>query len=227
MPKSTNVPCSLCGEMIDTEPADERDALSMEHVPPKQFHPKSMREELAGELWKVPSHVKCNQSYKLDEEYFYHYFYPLVGVQNPQMGQALLDDLRRRAKKPQSKGLIRRMLGECTNVSPGGIILPPTLVRVNFDIVRIQRVVVKIAQCIFYKDHGRFLPRAKCDHIEMCENPSDVQEIYALLCGGTEKKAVMKEIFCYWHEELDGTHLYSLLFWESFMFCLGFQEPTT
>src|SRR5437868_1350592 len=98
-------PCSLWGHPI-VPPTDETapgDLLSMEHAPPKQFFPKAMREKLPGELWKVPSHVKCNQSYKLDEEYFYHYFYPLVGAQNEQMGKVLLEDIRRRAKKPQSK----------------------------------------------------------------------------------------------------------------------------
>ena len=40
----------------------------MDHVPPKQFFPKSVRtESIRKNLWKVPAHKQCNGEYKLDE----------------------------------------------------------------------------------------------------------------------------------------------------------------
>jgi hypothetical protein len=218
-------PCSLCGDPIPNKPDDVEDSHTDEHTPPKQFYPKSVRTEPRDRLWKVPSHRRCNSAYKLDEEYFYHYFYPLVSVRNEQMGAILLHDLKRRAQKPQSKGLIRRLLKDCTNETPGGIVLPPTLVRVNYDIVRIQRVAIKIAQCLFCKDYGRFMPKLNCKDIRLCETEPEVPEFYSLLWQIETKKAVVPSVFCYWHAELDGMYLYSMLFWEAFMFCLTFQEP--
>jgi hypothetical protein len=220
--------CCLCGEHIKAEHVHEQDARDLDHVPPKQFFPKAIRETLRGSLWKVPTHKKCNQKVKLDEEYFYHYFYPLVGFQNAEMGQVLLDDLKRRAAKPQSKALIRRMLKEMTHHSPGGIVLPPNLVRVNYDIMRVQNVIVKIAKGIFYKDQGRYLPREACVHMELCERITDLQPLFADLWQVKElqRDSAVPTVFRYWHFELDGQHYYSMLFWEAFMFCMIFREPS-
>src|SRR5437868_6634938 len=131
----TPPPCSLCGEPVSENSVDSEDSLTDEHVPPKQFYPKAIRSELREGLWKVPSHRRCNKDYKLDEEYFYHYYYPLVGYLNGPMGKILFDDLRRRARKPQSKGLIRRLLRECTRSTPSGILLPPSLIRVHYNVM--------------------------------------------------------------------------------------------
>jgi hypothetical protein len=219
-----DTPCALCGDPIKDNPDDPEDSLSREHVPPLQFYPKSMRSTLREALWQVPSHRKCNASYKKDEEYFYHRFYPLVGFQNEPMGQVMLDDIHRRAKKPQTPVLIRHMLQECKRATPGGILLPEGLIRVEYDLIRVQRVAVKIAQCLFYKDHQRFVSRKDCQHIELCESPTNLQAFFAHLCQ-TEMKTVEPAVFCYWHVELDGLHYYSMLFWGAFMFCMIFQDP--
>jgi hypothetical protein len=220
-------PCALCGKPILDNPSDPNDKGTDEHVPPLQFFPKAIRPQLCDMLWTVPSHRRCNQSYKLDEEYFLHYFYPLVAFQNEPMGKVLLEELKRRAKKPQSRALIRRMLKERTHASPGGIILPPGLVRVNFDLVRIQNVAVKIAKCLFYRDHGRYLPRSRCVHVELCEKVTDLQPFFAelWLVREFENQSAAPDVFRYWHYELDGQHYYAMLFWDAFMFCMIFQDP--
>lgn len=63
-----NALCALCGEVIPEKPPNDPESLTMEHVPTKLFHPKSMRPEIRGKLWKVPTHRKCNAAVKLDEE---------------------------------------------------------------------------------------------------------------------------------------------------------------
>jgi hypothetical protein len=222
-------PCALCSEQILDDPSDPEEAATDEHVPPLQFFPKAMRPQLRERLWKVPSHRKCNQKHKLDEEYFFQYMFPLVAVQNELMGKNLLEELRRRAKKPQARGLLRRLFKECTLTSPGGIILPPPLIRVNYDVVRIQNVVLKIAQCLFYKDHARHVPRSACVHIKVCHDVPDLEfpfdELFRV--QEVEKRSAAPDVFRYWNIELDGLHAYALLFWDAFMFCLMFKDPVT
>lgn len=220
--------CCLCGEPIPAEPLQSQDAKDMDHVPAKQFFPKAVRSTLRGRLWKVPTHKRCNQQCKLDEEYFYHYFYPLVGCQNEAMGRVMLEDLKRRAAEPQSRAIIRRMFREMTRQSPGGIHLPPNMVRVNFNMVRVQSVIMKIAKGLFYKDHGRHLSRDCCIHMEFCERVQDLQPIFCDLWRVRElqKDSAVPAVFRYWHMELDGQHYYSMLFWEAFMFCMIFREPS-
>jgi len=219
--------CALCGEPILANPSDPEDRESDEHTPPLQFIPKAMRSELREELWKVPSHKRCNQSSKLDEEYFYHRLYPLVGVNNEKMGDAILADLIRRAMKPQSRVMIRHMLKEITHTSPGGILLPQGQVRVNFREVRIQNVAVKIAKCLFYMEHTRYMPRSNCVHIELCQTVADLQQPFDDLwrVRELERRSAAPDVFRYWHLDLDGLHYYAMLFWDAFMFCLIFQDP--
>jgi hypothetical protein len=163
----------------------------------------------------------------MDEEYFYARHYPLVGFLNDQMGKILLGDLTRRAKKPQIRAVLRHLLKDVKRVTPGGILLPPSLVRVEYDVVRVQRVAVKIAQCISYKEHGRFMPRKNCEHIEVCEKPTDLQELFADLCRLTEGRTVDPNVFGYWHAEYDGLHYYAMLYWGAFMYCMAFRDPDT
>jgi hypothetical protein len=220
-------PCALCGDPILDDSTDPELTGTDEHVPPLQFFPKGVRPQLHDRLWKVPSHRKCNQAHKLDEEYFFHYMFALVAQSNPAMGQTLFAELKRRAKKPQTRGLIRRMLTECTLISPAGIILPPPLIRVNCDPVRIQNVVIKIAKCLFYRENDRYIPRTGCVHIKMCQDVPDLEfpfdELFRV--HEVEKRSAAPDVFRYWSVEVDGLHAYALLFWNSFMFCLILRDP--
>src|SRR6266568_3819636 len=135
-------PCAQCGELILDSPSDPKDEGTREHAVAQQFYFKALRSEIRGQLWTVPAHRRCNEAVKPDEEYFFHYFYPLVGVQNQPMGQAMLAELRRRATHSQTRGFIRRMLSEVTHETPGGILLPPNVALVGVDILRVQNAVV-------------------------------------------------------------------------------------
>ncbi len=217
--------CCLCGQPIQDCHPDSDDALSMDHVPPKQFFPKPVRLEDNLNLWKVPTHKRCNGEFKLDEEYFYHNLYPLVQNENGQMGTLLLQDLRRRAAKPQTPVLIRGLLKRCKNHSPGGILLPPGVFHVSVENHRIQRIAVKIACGIFYHQHQRFMPRGNCKDIRICKSPEDVPEMYELSWYFGDLVTVCPKVFSYRTAPLDGRHYVSLLFWEAFMFCMVFDDP--
>src|SRR5262245_58349405 len=139
------------------------------------------------------------------------------------MGGVILGDIKRQAAKPQMKGMIRRLLKETVQKTPARIILPPSLVRVEYDVWRVQNVFVKTAQCLYYKDHERYLPRKNCNHCEIVERPDQMQELFALLIRHTGRQSVMPSVFSYWNAEYDGHQLYAMLYWEAFMVCMMFR----
>ncbi len=238
--------CCLCGK-----PATDDDPITREHVPPKQFYPKSLRAGL--NLWVVPTHKSCNNRYQADEDYFFHALYPLVANSNPQMADVILDDLKRRAQHPQTPAIMRSILKTESKTTGGGIILPPGVVRLDADVYRLQQVVIKIGRCLFYRDHGRFMPYDNCKDIRLCEREEDVPEMYSLSWGLSKVSvndltptqpdglvvvedsdagkalAACRQVFDYRpaYIEQDRLHFYSLRFWESFFFCMVFQEPAT
>jgi len=217
--------CCICGEPITCRTRDSDGSLSMDHVPPKQFYPKSSRTGQNVNLWVVPTHRRCNGEYKADEEYFYHALYPLVQNANPHMGDTILQDLSRRAQNPQTWVLIRTLLGTSRTQTEGGILLPPGMVRLGVVTYRIERVAIKIAQGLFFRDHGLFMPRHNCRDIRLCESLQDVPEMYTAIWQPGAPVTVSPSIFSYARAVVDGLHLWSLFFWEAFMFCMLFEDP--
>jgi hypothetical protein len=198
-------------------------------------------------LWTVPSHKSCNGEYKLDEEYFYHALYPLVGDARPPIAEAMLDDLRRRAEKPQTPALIRDILRTKRTTMEGGIVLPPGKVAIDVDKYRVQRVAIKIGRCLFYRDQQRVIPLETCRDIHLCQSEEEVPEIYRLSWGWSKVNVpdcvpvepsglliadpesgkpagACNAVFSYRTACVNGMHVYSLMFWQAFMFCMLFDE---
>ena len=223
---STATPtCCICGAVIDATDKESPDALSMDHVPPKQFYPKSIRVEGNLNLWSTPTHKRCNCDYKKDEEYFYHSLYPLVANVNQKMGQTIFKDIKRRAQKPQSRTMIRGLLKTARTETEGGIQLPAGIFQMRVNEYRIQRIAIKIAQGVFFLEHDHYLPRGNCKDMRICESEQEVPEMYSLSWGLAEMATVYPSVFSYRRAFLDGMWFYSLLFWEAFMFCMVFDCP--
>lgn len=238
--------CCLCGQ-----PPTASDPITREHVPPKQFYPKKMRSGL--NLWTVPAHQSCNEKSREDEEYFYHVAFLLVSAGNPQIGAAILADLKRRARNQQTRHLVRLIINESGRKAASRIILPNGRVRCLVSRPRLQHVAVKIARCLFYKDHGRVIPFEACYDVRLCEHIDRVPEYYRLSWGLSKVNvheltsksvsgvvvvndaaaglppAVCRAVFDYRGAELvlDGVihYPYTLRFWESFVYCVSFSEP--
>jgi hypothetical protein len=216
--------CHLCGEAITKRMPGSDDSQTREHVPPKQFYPKPMRAGL--NLWTdIPAHKKCNNAYQEDEDYFYHTLYPLVQNANKELGDMMLTGIRRRAAQPQTRARIRELLETSSNTSPGGVLLPPGMVRLSGDKYRLQRVAIKIAQGVFLHRYRRFMPKENCKDIRLFKSPEDVPEWYSLSWQFSEAHAVTEKVFSYRAARLDNYHVLTLLFWEAFAFCLTFEDP--
>jgi len=222
-----NLFCSLCGDPILLNTSNPVESLSMDHVPPKQFYPKDIRTAQNQNLWLVPTHKRCNGDYRLDEEYFYHATQVMVQNGNHRMAQVVHLDLMRRTNKPQTPALVRSLLKKVRTVTKAGIYLPPGIVQFNVDEYRLQRVAIKIARGLFWLDQKRYIPRENCKDIRLCELETDAPEIYRRLWCGVPAKSVITEVFSYRRVEFEHLHLFSMLFWEAFMFCAAFENPST
>ena len=72
----------------------------MDHVPPRQFYQKQIRQTQNLNLNVAPSHKRCNEAYKEDEEYFYLSMFPIVAMNYPAMETLYFQDIMRRSQQP-------------------------------------------------------------------------------------------------------------------------------
>jgi len=208
--------CYLCGDVIDPNSVQDQLKLSRDHVPPKQFFPKQIRIDENLNLEWAPSHKKCNNNYKNDEDYFYHSLYPLIANSNPGMAKRVFQDFERRSHHPQTPAMLRDIFSSVSRTSSGGIILPSNKVEINIDLVRIQRIAGKIARGVVFLKTG---------DMRICETVSEVPEMYQLSWKATSMESTYPKVFSFkYFPFLQGYYILSLLFWEAFMFCVTIQQ---
>ena len=195
--KNTNTLCYLCGNIIEDNTNDLDIKLSMDHVPPKQFFPKAIRQQNDLNLVLVPSHKKCNEDYRKDEEYFYHSMYPLVAENNPKMGEIIFQDLKRRTHKPQTPAMIRNILRNVSTTTQGGIHLPTGKAEWSLDETRLQQNAIKIARGVLALNNVAYIPESNCVDIRFYENKNEVIELYKLLWQASPIYGKHPEIFSY------------------------------
>jgi len=216
--------CYLCGNVVERGTTDDQMKLSMDHVPPKQFFPKQIRIDENLNLEKVPSHKKCNNKYKDDEDYFYHSLYPLVANRNPNIAQVIFKDFARRSHNPQTPAMLRSIFSNASRTTKGGIILPANRVEIIVDIARIQRIAGKIARGVLFLSNKTFFPESNIVDMRICEQESEVPEMYQLSWKAASIASSYPKVFSYKYFVFNGHHIISLLFWESFMFCVTIQD---
>ncbi|MBN2181648.1 MAG: hypothetical protein JW715_07020 [Sedimentisphaerales bacterium] len=225
MAKNNTPICYLCGDLIDPNPLQDQLKLSRDHIPPKQFFPKQIRIDESLNLEWAPSHKKCNNDYKNDEDYFYHSLYPLVANSNPVMAQTVFQDFKRRSHNPQTPAMLRDIFSSASRTSSGGIILPSDKGEINVDLVKIQRIAGKIARGIVFLKSGDYCPETNIVDMRICENESEAPEMYQLSWKATSVESIYPKVFSFkYFPFLQGYYILSILFWEAFMFCITIQN---
>jgi len=211
----TNPICYLCGRNIETS------NLSDDHVPPKAFYPKGIRAGL--NLWVIPTHKTCNEIYRKDEEYFQNAFLIEVLNQKPPITKHIMSDFHRRSQRSQTPALVRKILKGVSNITPNGIHLPNGIFQINIDLLRIERVALKIARGLFYIENNIFLPLQNAKDIRFCLKENEVPDFYKLYWPYTKTKGTYHKVFSYKYFKYRKLHLYSMLFWEAVMSCVAFE----
>jgi len=218
--------CYLCGNSIQRKPTDARMKLSMDHVPPRLFFPKELRKTEKLNLQRAPSHQKCNEGYRQDEEYFYHSLYPIVAKINPWMGDVIMRDFARKAKKPQTPAMLRKVFSSASLTTQGGIHLPSGMVEVILDECRLQRVAMKIALGVLFLAIGKYFTDRQIVDIRFCLSESEVVDMYRIAWQLSAMVAVDSKVFSYKYFYFAdmGHHILSMLFWEAFMYCVTVRD---
>jgi hypothetical protein len=212
--------CYLCGNVIERNPRGTEMKLSMDHIPPRQFFPQPLRKQLNPNLDVAPSHKKCNNGYKDDEDYFYASLYPLVVNGNAPMAKEIFSDFIRRSRKQQTPAMLRKIFSDASGISAGGIILPRGKIEILVDEARIQRIAGKIVRGVLFLSTGVYVSESSIVDIRLCEQETEVPEMYQLSWRATEMKGRYPEVFSYRHFPFEDHHVLSLMFWEAFMFCI-------
>lgn len=224
MPTEPDPICYLCGDAVERSSRDSDMGLSRDHIPPKQFFPQPLRKQVNPNLDVVPSHKKCNNAYKNDEDYFYTSLYPLVANGNSHMAKVIVSDFVRRSQKQQTPAMLRKIFAGASGVSAGGIVLPRGKIEILVDEARIQRIAGKIARGVLFMARGVSTSESDIADMRLCEQETEVPEMYQLSWRATQLEGRYPEVFSYRYFLFEGHYIISLLFWEAFMFCVTIRN---
>lgn len=211
--------CYLCGKEL-------KDHISKDHVPPKQFFPRSLRPR-SGQLLRIPCHVSCNTGYQSDEDYFVHTLGPLAMKTNS--GRELFQDIVRQFQRPAGRIIGKMIYGEFEH-KLGDIAFPYGKVAKRFDGQRVWRVVWKIVCGLFFHSTGRFLPEdtpLTYEIHDIEEEPSEELKHLDL----QKQQGQAPGIFDWKHldyTDIPGVnhfHLIGLLLWDKIVMLTAFHDP--
>jgi hypothetical protein len=209
--------CYLCGLAIEKD-------VCRDHVPPKQFYAKVLRQNHSPNLFTLPVHSTCNSAYQKDEDYFVHSIAPLT--KGSYSGNEIWKDITHQFQRPQGQ-IIGQMIRKEFEKRPSGLYLPGGKVVKRFDADRIWRIVWKIARGLFYKEHNRYLPE-------------DTPKLFKVVSVGEEPPAKFEAVrnspsrgqypavFDYKYiviPELDNIHFWAMLFWDRLITLIAFHDP--
>ncbi|PKL49186.1 MAG: hypothetical protein CVV39_03225 [Planctomycetes bacterium HGW-Planctomycetes-1] len=210
--------CYLCGQTIEPKLRNDPMALSMDHVPPRQFYPKQIRRTENLNLNIAPSHKRCNEAYKNDEEYFYHSLYPIIAKNNPQLGNLVAQDIQRRSLKQQTPAIIQRILSTKSTVTKGGIHLPNGLSQFALDGKRIERVAAKIARGILFLSTERYFEEQQIIRIDFYDDLNNFLKTYKPALQLNPLAGVYSRAFAHSHFSYKDFRLLLMFFWGAFIF---------
>jgi hypothetical protein len=198
--------CYLCGKEL----ADGED-ISLDHVPPKQFFPSSIRKNANLKLFKLPTHVSCNKSYQKDEDYFVNSLGPLA--MHSSAGKELWKDISHQVRRPEGKKLTQKILKEFDK-NPSGIALPKELIAKRYDGDRIMRVVWKITRGLFFKEYNKFIPENIDKRILISGYGEGLSPLFPYV-RDTPSRGDYPGVFDYKFIKIEEYNLWALLFWDT------------
>ncbi|MEC4681673.1 MAG: hypothetical protein VST67_13385 [Nitrospirota bacterium] len=214
--------CYLCGELLGKN-------TNRDHVPPLQIYARGVRKEHNLNLITLPVHRDCNDSFKLDEEYFTASMSPLVS--DTYAGRKVLEGVRNNLEVGKKASLWEKVRREFEK-RPSGLILPPGKVVKRIDGERIHRVLWKIARGLYFYHEEQVLSGETVNKVFSITllNHDPSPELYGLLAA-QPNLGRYPGVFDYRYgqieedKEEDDLYLLAMLFWNAVIVLLGFHSP--
>lgn len=214
--------CYLCGL-----PLSSSDATNKDHVPPRQFFPKALRQgDTSLQLSTLLVHASCNHSYQSDEDYFVSAIVPVA--MSTQRGSEMWIDLTQHIDRPATQALFRMNMRR-SSFPDRPLRLPGSKVVWKFDGPRVWRIVWKIMRGVFYLDENRTLPE---NTAHLCDSVTTLNETPPYLFGVLASSSIKgdhPDVFSYKLRRLETegrvVWVAGLLFWEYVAFFLVFHDP--
>jgi len=214
--------CYLCGGPLGKD-------KNRDHVPPLQIYARGVRKEHnLDNLITLSVHPDCNDSFKLDEEYFTASMSPLAS--DTYAGRKVLEGVRNNLEAGKKVSLWKKVRREFEK-RPSGLILPPGKVVKRIDPERIHRVLWKIARGLYFHHEGQVLPGGTVNKVFSITllNHDPPPELYGLLAA-QPSLGRYRGVFDYRYgqieeDEEDDPYLLAMLFWDAVIVLLGFHSP--
>lgn len=206
--------CYLCGKELGKD-------IDVDHVPPKQFYARSIRKNVSLQLSTFPTHKSCNKSYQKDEDYFLHSVGPLA--MESHTGKELWADIRSQLKRPEGQRIIK-MIYEEFEERPSGLILPHGKIMKSFNGKRIRSVIWKITSGLYYKEYNKYLPESTTHLIEIYGHGEKIRDEFSIV-RDTPSRGKYKRVFDYKYVGTEKYNLFAMLFWETIISLIVFEEP--
>lgn len=208
--------CYLCEQKLDSD-------VNKDHIPPRQFFPKSLRESNNLNLFTLPTHTACNKAYQSDEEYFVNSLGPLAMTTTT--GNALWKDISKSLYRPKAEKLKKMILSEF--VANPTIHLPNGLIKKETNDIRTHNVIWKITKGLYFKEFNKILPDKTLYRIQIYSRIVDVPEEFEIV-KRAKSKGNYPEIFDYKYvifPEISNFNAWGFLLWSHFICTIYFHDP--
>ncbi len=213
----STVLCYLCGEPL----ADEVDR---DHVPPQMFFARPLRQQHNMGLATLPTHVKCNRSYRTDEEYFAYTVSPLA--MDSVSGRAMTEEMGRRFREGRNQPLALSVLREFED-RPSGLYLPSGKIIKRLNAARVNRILWKITRGLFCLERREVLPETISRAVSIYGPDDEFPNRYDLvLVEPSRGKYPGAFDYKYKVMELGETRLalWAMLFWDRVIAFVAFHD---
>lgn len=210
--------CYLCGK-----PMVEGEATNVDHIPPKQMLVKEVRRRHQVQWETRRVHEACNYSFKLDEEYFVQTLVPYV--KGTEAGDALYAKTIREFHQGKNVSLVERVKSQAVQ-KIGSIHLPASIMALDLERDRIDRVISKIVRGLHYCETGAILDpdvRMFTSMTLPTMKPPEHFETFMTVYP-TEDQGHHKGVFAYRHfTEAEGPNYWAMLLWDRVLLTAMFR----
>jgi len=217
--------CYLCGDIIENK-------STKDHVPPKQIFAPMIRQQYnLDRIETLPTHKHCNESYRLDEEYFTWTLAPMA-IGSP-VANAVVANHAKKFRAGRSIGLGKKILNQMID-RPSGLYLPKGIVVMKAEGKRIHRVAWKIIRGLYRIENNSMLPEDTPNFMELIEPASREQSKNIELWEAVKAQPSMgtyARVFDYKYLHVKKKqnlqlHLWGMLFWDRIMIFVAHHNPT-